>query len=203
MSFNVCDKYGRHIGFIKDSYPYYANVFRVALTEDRIENKSGELDEIKGRNKDEFIKYLLLKNSTDVEKHICFDTKNIKGYILLDIDKINIENNTVILNEDLDYIEDMKLDEETPVYARVATLPVVTTDIMGLGTGLLLGADIADLGGRNHIHTTRFKMQSGNSITDIEVPAQLGIRKGMNIQLYFNGNKISKVFCDGVIYVFN
>ena len=84
--------------------------------------------------------------------------------------------------------------------AKIIDYPIVETDIMGGGEGFLLGANLSDVGGRNHAHSTRLLIKSGNFTNSLDLPVIINARKGMTIQLYYNEKEINQVFCDGVIY---
>ncbi|MTI49861.1 hypothetical protein [Sporosalibacterium faouarense] len=152
-----------------------------------------------------FIKLLFLINHYGdkfdeiVEMEIPKD--KIKGYVLLDINKIHLHEHKLVINEELDYIENEVVEGILPICGKVVDYPVVTTEIMGI-SGLFLGSDLTDLGGRNHVHITSIKMKSGNFHHHLDIPVMLNVRRNMNIQLYIINNKIKSVFCDGVIYRF-
>jgi len=71
---------------------------------------------------------------------------------------------------------------------------------MGFGEGVILGADLADMGGRNHSHETKLKIVSGNFQGNVILPYIVYTKKDMEIQLYVAENKIKMVFSDGIIY---
>lgn len=157
-------------------------------------------------NYEDYLKLLFLKKfeSQDIKSflEIELDDSKINGYLLFNFNNIKVLNGKIIIDDEIDYISEEKIDEEAPIYAKIVDYPIVQTQIMGAG-GLLLGADLADFGGKNHSHTTSIEMKSGNYISNIYIPVLLNVRKDMMIQFYIANNKINQVFCDGVIYRFD
>ncbi|HBF78038.1 MAG TPA: hypothetical protein DEF85_03225 [Clostridiaceae bacterium] len=162
----------------------------------------GNYSYYKNLSSTDFLKFLSLKSLRDIEKFIKYDKENISGYVLVDIDKLHFKNGTAVMDETIDYISDTKPDKDAPIYAKIIDYPIITTNIMGIGEGLILGADFSDFGGRNHTHCTSLNLLSGNFTTKTELPAIIYAKKDMTVNLYMNNNKIRKVFCDGIIYEF-
>ncbi|MDF2547487.1 MAG: hypothetical protein K0R93_2385 [Anaerosolibacter sp.] len=127
----------------------------------------------------------------------------ITGYILCDIKKCSFREGGIIIKENIDcYSEQIGIDWlSSAVYATIIDYPVLDTDIMG-AMGMLIGADLADLGGRNHRHSTEIRIKSGNYEDCIRLPIVIDCKKDMNIYLNVVDQKIDKVFCDGRIYRF-
>jgi len=163
-----------------------------------------EAPEFKELDYEDYMKCLFLKNCSDISKCFNEDLKvnDIKGYILFNMDDIAIKNNHIVINEDLNYIEEKASVVDVPIFAKIMDYPLVYTDIMGIGEGFLLGADLADFSRRNHSHSTKLNILSGNFSDTINLPVHIFCKKDLNLQLYFNGTRIDQVFCDGVFYSF-
>ncbi|NLN48683.1 MAG: hypothetical protein GX154_06265, partial [Clostridiales bacterium] len=93
-------------------------------------------------------------------------------------------------------------DNIKPIFGEITGYPLFYTDIMGLGEGFILGANISDFGGRNHSHETRLKIKSGNYEDIFDFPIIINARMGMGIQLYLGEKKIEQLYCDGSLYKF-
>lgn len=238
MPFNVVDKNGKHLGYIKESHSRYTNVFKVALSEETVieseerlncirdylagvygctnllgkvqEEKWREVQhtllkekfpEFKDKSQRDFLKYLLLKNPPDIETLLNYKiVKDISGYILLDIDNTKVVDNALMIEEDLSYIMEEKLEGEVPLYAVVTDYPKIQIESAGVQSTMLLGGDLADLGGRHHLHSTELTIRSGNFKLKLELPMEVPAKKGTTIQIYSNFRHPSKVFYDGIIY---
>lgn len=148
------------------------------------------------------MKLLALKNLADIREYIDYNKECVRGYVLIDIDKLHLEDSTAIIDETIDYIYNCAADKDAPIYGKIIDDPIICTDIMGLGEGLLLEADFSDFGGRNHAHTTILNVSSGNFITKISLPIIIYAKKDMTVKLYLSSDKIKKIFCDGIIYKF-
>ena len=120
----------------------------------------------------------------------------------MDINNVVIENNSIIIDEEIDYINNEKLENHIPMVAKIIDYPRIQIDSMSSGQGLLLGADLADLAGRNHIHKTKLKIKSGNFTYELNLPVELYLKKGDTIQIYVDNRVIKRIFCDGIIYEF-
>lgn len=164
---------------------------------------------------DDLVKYLFLKENTDVQKAVKADAEAIEGYLLLDVEDIRFRNGCVVMDEVPDYIDGEEIEEEhdqdmlSPylqseksirLYGRTVGHPIVKTEVMGVGEGLLLGANLSDFGGRNHSHSTKLRIRSGNCTRTFDLPFIVNARKGMPVRIYIAEKKIKKVFCDGVFY---
>ncbi|QUH26266.1 hypothetical protein [Serpentinicella alkaliphila] len=114
-------------------------------------------------NESLLLRLLLIERKLDFFEYIILDNTHFKGYILLDIEKLKFDNEyTIILDDELDYInEAYEFSYSLPVIFKVTEIPRVHISEMGLGEGLLMG-DLADLGGRNHTHSTYLNIKSGN-----------------------------------------
>jgi hypothetical protein len=241
MPFNVYDKNRKYLGFIQSAYPQYTNIFMVASTDIKLENKDfhmsnirselasflgcknilGKINEPKlsksidniilkefGKFKDhtyeELLKLVYLRILRYEENFHYKDIENsqINGYFLVDINNVVIENDSIIIDEEIDYISNEKIGNDVPMVAKITDYPRIQIDSMTSGQGLLLGADLADLAGRNHIHRTKLKIKSGNFVSDLNLPVELYLKKGDTIQIYVDNRVIKRVFCDGIIYEF-
>ena len=132
--------------------------------------------------------------------NIDLNSLDINGYILLDIDKTEPYNTCLAINEEISTDPYEKLDNLPPLVMRVTDYPVMKTEIMGFGEGLLLGANLSDFGGRNHAHSTILTVKSGNCETTLELPIYLDTIRDSEINLYINDNKIFKILTNGRIY---
>jgi len=175
---------------------------------------------------EDFLKYVFLRNYTskNIKEYLELDGLHencIKGYILYDMKKAGIYNGKLYIGDDVDYLgetidgnlipenespylidqrEDNRIYNIKPIFAKVIGYPIISTDIMGFADGLILGADLADLGGRNHSHKTMLKIVSGNYQGNVILPYLVHVKKDMELQLYISENRIKMVFCDGIIY---
>lgn len=162
----------------------------------------GDYSNYKNLSYNDFLKFLALKDLRDINKLVAYNKEDIKGYVLIDIEKLRFQDGTAFIDEDVDYTYECKVDKDVPIYAKIIDYPIIYTDVMGIGEGLLLGADFSDFGGRNHTHTTILNVLSGNFATKLELPAIIYAKKDMLVKLYMNNDKINKIFCDGIIYKF-
>jgi hypothetical protein len=241
MPFNVYDKNKKYLGFIQSAYPQYTNVFMVASTDTKLEDKDfninnmksdlasflgcksilGKINEarlnksidsiiikefskFKDNTYEELLKLVYLRILRDEEnsRYKNIEKEEIKGYFLVDVSNVVIENDSMIIDEEIDYIVNEKIGKLIPMVARVTDYPRMQIDSMTSGQGLLLGADLADLAGRNHIHRTKLKVKSGNFTYEINFPVELYIKKDDVIQMYIDNRVIKRIFCNGIIYEF-
>jgi len=241
MPFNVYDKNRKYLGFIQCAYSQYTNVFMVASTDIKLDNKDFDINNIKSElagylgcknilgkinearlsksidniiNKEfvkfkestynELLKLVYLRILRYEEKSYYKSIKNeqINAYFLVDINKVVIESDCIIMDEEIDYINNEKLENHIPMVAKIIDYPRIQIDSMSSGQGLLLGADLADLSGRNHIHKTKLKIKSGNFAYELNLPVELYLKKGDTIQIFVDNRVIKRVFCDGIIYDF-
>ena len=110
----------------------------------------------------------------------------INAYFLIDINNVVIENDSIIIDEEIDYINNEKLENHIPMVAKIIDYPRIEISSMSSGQGLLLGADLADLSGRNHIHKTKLKLKSGNFVYELNLPVELYLKKDDTIQIYID-----------------
>ena len=145
-----------------------------------------------------------LKNRLDIEPYWLGETIHIEGYILYDLNEGSFyDDKTLLLEEPLDYI----LNKEEynglkPTHFVVADRPKVSIVGMGVGEGLLLGASLSDFGGRNHVHSTKLKLLSGNAVYFMEAPIHIHTKKGMPLTMYVDQDKntAAAFLCDEVLY---
>ena len=178
------------------------NETRLSKSIDNIINK--EFSKFKKNTYEDLLKLVYLRILRYEEN---FHYKNLKseqinGYFLLDINNVVMENNYLIIDEEIDYISNEKLEKLIPMVGKIIDYPRIQIDSMSSGQGLLLGADLADLSGRNHIHKTKLKIKSGNFAFELNLPVELYLKKGDTIQIYVDNRVIKRVFCDGIIYEF-
>lgn len=145
-----------------------------------------------------------LKNRFDIEPYWLGETINIEGYILYDLNEGSLyDDKTLLLEEPLDYIQSTEEYQGfKPTHLVVAERPEVRILGMGVGEGLLLGANISDFGGRNHVHSTKLKLLSGNAVYSTEAPIHIHTKKGMTLTMYVDQDKNTLVafLCDDVLY---
>ncbi|MBU3188048.1 hypothetical protein K9O30_00390 [Clostridium bowmanii] len=163
-----------------------------------------EFGKFKDNTYDELLKLVYLRVLRYEEKSYFKNIKNeqINAYFLVDVNNVVIENNSIIIDEEIDYLNTEKLENNIPMIAKIIEYPRIQIDSMSSGQGLLLGADLADLAGRNHVHKTKLKIKSGNFAYELNLPVELYLRKGDTIQIYVDNRVIKRVFCDGIIYDF-
>ena len=216
MPFNVYDKNKKYLGFIQSAYPQYTNVFMVASTDIKLEDKDFNINKIKselagflgcksilgkinearlsksidniiikefGKFKDntyeELLKlvYLRILRYEQNFHYKNIENEKINAYFLLDINNVVIENDCIIIDEEIDYICNEKIENLIPMVAKITDYPRMQIDSMTSGQGLLLGADLADLAGRNHVHKTKLKIKSGNFTYELNLPVELYYKK--------------------------
>lgn len=145
-----------------------------------------------------------LKNRFSIKPYWLGEELQIQGFIFYDLDEgILVDEKTLLLEEPLKYIETTeKYKELKPTYSVIAERPEVSILGMGIGEGLLLGANLSDFGGRNHVHSTKFKLLSGNAIYKISVPIHIHAKAGMNLTMYIDEDKNAPIafICDEVLY---
>jgi len=130
------------------------------------------------------------------------ENSRIDSYFLVDINNVLIENDSIILDEEIEFISNEKIGNDIPMVAEITEYPRIQIDSMLTGQGLLLGADLEDLVGRTHIHRTKLKIKSGNYTCGLDLPVELYLKKGDTIQIYVDNRVIKRIFCDGIIYEF-
>jgi hypothetical protein len=163
-----------------------------------------EFNKFKDNTYEELLKMVYLRILRH-EENFCYkkiENEQISGYFLLDINKVVVENDSIIIDEEIDYIFSEKIGNLVPLVVKVTDYPRMQIDSMTSGQGLLLGADLADLAGRNHIHKTKLKIKSGNFASEINFPVELYVKKGDAIQIYLDNRVIKRVFCNGIVYEF-
>ncbi|MBU3145111.1 hypothetical protein [Clostridium sp. CF012] len=163
-----------------------------------------EFGKFKDNTYDELLKlvYLRILRYEENFRYKSIENEKINAYFLIDINNAVIENNSLIIDEEINYINNEKLENQIPMVAKIIDYPRIQIDSMSSGQGLLLGADLADLAGRNHVHKTKLKIKSGNFSYELNLPAELYLRKGDIIQIYVDNRVIKRVFCEGIIYDF-
>lgn len=178
------------------------NEVRLNKSIDNIINK--EFSKFKACNYNELLKlvYLRMLRYEENSHYKSIENQQINAYFLVDINNVVIENDCLFIDEELDYLNNEKLENHIPMVARIIEYPKIQIDSMSSGQGLLLGADLADLAGRNHVHKTKLKIKSGNFAYELNLPVELYLKKGDIIQIYIDNRVIKRVFCDGIIYDF-
>ncbi|WP_432663141.1 hypothetical protein R9X47_21460 [Wukongibacter baidiensis] len=139
---------------------------------------------------------IFLRNFSDkkIEKLINEEVleNKIKGYILYDLKKLSFEQNSIVINEELEYInEQVEKDwDKTAIFAKITDYPIIHKRSYFVRDGTA------------HEYTTKVKILSGNFEDKIELDTMINCKKGMNISLIASKKKIIKVFCDDRIYIF-
>jgi len=163
-----------------------------------------DFSKFKNNTYEELLKlvYLKILRYEDNFQYKKIENIQIDSYFLVDINNVMIEDDSIIIDEEIDFISNEKIGNDIPVVAEITEYPRIQIDSMLSGQGLLLGADLEDLVGRTHIHRTKLKIKSGNYICDLDLPVELYLKKGDTIQIYVHNRVIKRVFCDGIIYEF-
>lgn len=160
-------------------------------------------------NFEDFIRFIFMKvadeRGYEIEKLFHWEDlkQHVDGYLLLDMENVIVKNGMIHIEEEIDYITEEKLPNSgVPIFATVCDYPIFQTDVMGVGEGLLFGANLSDFGGRNHAHATIIQLRSGNYYKEFQFPIPMNVKKGMPIQLYVKENEINRIFCNEAIYIF-
>lgn len=223
MPFNVCDKNGNHVGFITEPYFQCYNVFKVAVTAEKISDEQIDISAMKDKLAGAFVCKNVLGNVND-EKFQNVISQLIEG----DYSSYKYLSST-------DFIKFLAMDklrdiEEFIKYNKEDVNGYVLVDIDKLhfqdGTAIIdeiidyisenkvdedlpIYAKIIDypiintnVSGLYYYHTTRINFMSGNFATEIQLPVIIYAKKDMIINLYPDSKAIRKVFCDGIIYKF-
>ena len=163
-----------------------------------------EFKKFKDNTYEELLKlaYLRILRYGENVRYKKVDIAQVNAYFLIDINNVVIENNYIIIDEEIEYICNEKIGNFIPMVAKIVDYPRIQIDSLMSGQGLLLGADLADLVGRSHIHRTRLKIKSGNFTHELDLPVELYIKKGDIIEIYVDNRVIKRIFCDGIIYEF-
>lgn len=116
----------------------------------------------------------------------------IKGYVLYDFKKLSFKQNSIVINENLEYInKQIEYDwDKIAVFAKIIDYPVVETRSYYIKLN------------ESYEYTTKIKIVSGNYEDEIKLPTILDCKKNMSIILSATKKKIDKAFCDGRIYIF-
>ncbi len=178
------------------------NEARLSKSIDNIITK--EFGEFKECKYEELLKlvYLRILRYEEISRYKIMEKEQINAYFLIDISNIVIENGCIIIDEEIDYIIKEKYENLIPMVGKIIDYPRIQIDSMSSGQGLLLGADLAELSGRNHIHKTKLKIKSGNFSYELNLPVELYSKKGDIIQVFIDNRVIKRVFCEGIIYDF-
>lgn len=163
-----------------------------------------EFGRFKDNTEEELLKlvYLRILHYEQSFRYKSIEKEQINSYFLLDINNIVIQNDSIIIDEEIDYISNATIGNLIPMVAKIIDYPRIQIDSMSSGQGLLLGAELDDLAGRKHIHKTKLKIKSGNFACDLNLPVELYSQKGDTIQIYVDNRVIKRVFCNGIIYEF-
>jgi hypothetical protein len=149
-----------------------------------------------------FIQKALELNRLDLFRWVDINTDHIQifGYLWLNIRILGVSSPCIEYDVALEHLPERPALDEAPVFATVIDIPVIKTEVMGAGEGLLLGASFSDFGGRNHSHHTSIRVISGNVKQRLSLPVMVPVKKGMAVELYYEEKNITKIYCDGLIY---
>lgn len=150
----------------------------------------------------ELYKIMLLISAGDFSDCINFKGLDIDGFVFLGTSLNFYDQENLLLDAELDYVTERVLDTP-PVFGIVADYPRIGINVMGVGEGLLLGANWSDFGGRNHTHATVVRFRSGKVDAEFFIPIQIAFKKGEPVQFYLDQGQITRVFYDGAIYLLN
>jgi len=163
-----------------------------------------EFKKFKDNTYEELLKlvYLRILRNEENFHYKKMDIEQINAYFLVDINNAVIENDSIIIDDEIDYICNEKIGKLIPIVAKIIDYPIIQIDSLMSGQGLLLGADLADLVGRSHIHRTKLKIKSGNFSYQLSLPVELYIKKDDILEIYVDNRVVKRIFCDGIIYEF-
>lgn len=163
-----------------------------------------EFARFKDNTNEELLKlvYLRILRYGEKIRYKKMENVQINAYFLVDINNVVIENDCIIIDEEIDYICNEKIGKLIPIVAKIIDYPKIQIDSLMSGQGLLLGADLADLVGRSHIHRTKLKIKSGNFSYELSLPVELYIKKDDILEIYVDNRVVKRIFCDGIIYEF-
>ena len=129
----------------------------------------------KGRGLDHNFSYLYTRE----------DILFIKGFLLVNISGLRHQGNYLIFNEDIDYIDEVEIENFKPIFGKIIKTPIIIQN-----NSFLKEYD--------HSHITRLVVKSGNVEVNIEPRIHINCKKGMHIQ--FRGYEDQSIYCDGVFY---
>lgn len=109
----------------------------------------------------------------------------IKGFLLVDINGLKYQGQSLILAEDIDYIDEVQLEDFMPIFGKITNTPKV-----------IQSNSIFEE--YNDSHTTRLDVRSGNVDVVISPRMHIYCKKGMHIQ--FRGLEDKLIYCDEIIY---
>ena len=89
--------------------------------------------------------YLRMLRSEENFHYKKVDITQINAYFLVDINNVIIENDSIIMDEEIDYICNKKIENLIPIVAKITDYPIIQIDSLMSGQGLLLGSDLANL----------------------------------------------------------
>lgn len=152
------------------------------------------------------LKIAFLKNlyHCDIKKFYDYDSikDDIKGYLLLDIDKARFVGNNIMINDDMDYINYDEVYDAKPIFGRIVNHPVLYSSSECVEKWVLYGEEMTGTVNRNHAHMTRIDIASGNFNKIIEFPMPILAKKGDSIQMYLVNREVRKIFCNGIAYIY-
>lgn len=168
------------------------------VKEDELREKMYELLKSENRNiisYEELMITVFLNHFSEKKIENFIDEKalenKIRGYILYDLNKLELKQNSIAVNQDLGYInEQLELDwDKTAIYAKIIDYPILETSSYYIKLN------------EAYEYTTKIKILSGNYEEEMKLSTILDCKKDMGISLVASKKKIDRVFCDGRIYM--
>lgn len=116
----------------------------------------------------------------------------IKGYVLYDFNKLDFKQNSIVIHEDIEYIERQVENDwdRSAIFAKITDYPILETSSYRIKLEKI------------YEYTTKIKIVSGNYEDELKLSTILSCKKDMGISFVTSEKKIDKAFCDGRIYVF-
>ncbi len=117
---------------------------------------------------------------------------HIKGYILCDMNKIELNRNCIVINEEFDFslASAYHCDIETPLLANIIHYPIIEKD-----STIVARTPVCT-------YSTHLTIQSGNFKGEMSFPVPLSCKKNMKIYFDVSKNNIEKIFCNDILYKF-
>lgn len=109
----------------------------------------------------------------------------IKGFLLINVNEIRCQGNNLVLDEEVDYIDEIEIEDYRPIFGKIVKTPTVIQS-----NSLFKEFD--------HSHITSLYVKSGNVEVNIKPRVHINCKKGMHIQ--FREIEDQLIYCDGVIY---
>lgn len=178
------------------------------LNRDKLNNvfselKKNEYAQFLDAQYEDILKLSMINNNVVAEKLFekPLDRSNTKGYILFDIAKVDLVDGKIIMEEDIQYALSQEIvSADIPILGKIVDYPKAY--IKGLNAFGIMTGTPSLMNNLAHEHTTELKIKSGNVINEIEIYINLQSKKDTNIQLFYEGEKLFKIFYEGMFYFF-